>query len=465
MSIPAPLAAELQELEYRRDAAPIFKVLSKLRSPFWLDSSRSVATGVGGRYDIMSAEPSALLQTIGDITRITSSSGSVIETSNDDPYRLLQQQLDKHSGPKSDALLAHLPFSGGVCGYWGYELGAPSSTARDDIPDMQVGVYHWSIVFDHLEAKAWLAFSESCAQHLRQKIRVCLDLVGSSLDSGSFSVEPFLPKSDISHYQKSIEKIQDYIFAGDCYQVNYAQKFTATYHGDLLRAFCHLREQLPSPYSAYIPLGEGAILSFSPERFMHVDDGIVSTKPIKGTAARRANPVADTLAAKRLLASEKDRAENLMIVDLLRNDLGRVCRYGSVSVPALFELNSYANVHHLVSTVTAELKPNANCTDLFRASFPGGSITGAPKVRAMEIITELESEPRSAYCGSIGYIGFNGGMDTSIAIRTMVATADKLHCWGGGGIVADSEALLEYQESLDKIGVLMQALEARFGEA
>jgi len=203
---------------------------------------------------------------------------------------------------------------------------------------------------------------------------------------------------------------------------------------------------------------EGAILSHSPERFLKIEGRLVETRPIKGTIPRGSTPEQDRINAEQLSISSKDRAENLMIVDLLRNDLSKSCELGSVTAPNLFEIESYANVHHLVSQVSGHLRPDCTPAQLLKGCFPGGSITGAPKFRAMEIIDELERTDRSVYCGAIGYISSNGRMDSSIAIRTVVCDRENIYCWGGGGVVADSTPAGEYQESLDKIQVLLDGL-------
>jgi para-aminobenzoate synthetase component 1 len=233
------------------------------------------------------------------------------------------------------------------------------------------------------------------------------------------------------------------------------------YEGDPLGAYLKLRTNLPSPFSAFYEFDQGCILSISPERFIRVESRVAETKPIKGTIARGSTPIEDDAAARLLTGSLKDRAENLMIVDLLRNDLSRTCT--NIRVPELFGLQSFANVHHLVSTIRGEVKPALNAIDVLAKSFPGGSITGAPKIRAMEIIEELESVGRSVYCGSLGYISACGNMDTSIAIRTLVCNQGKIYCWGGGGIVSDSQVEQEYAESITKVKLLMDTLESNFG--
>jgi para-aminobenzoate synthetase component 1 len=263
---------------------------------------------------------------------------------------------------------------------------------------------------------------------------------------------------DRSGYASAFARVQDHIWAGDCYQINLTQRFRARVQGDPWYAYLNLRRTNPAPYSAYLDLPFGQILSSSPERFLTLRGGYVETKPIKGTRPRSTDPARDLALAQSLRASEKDRAENVMIVDLLRNDLGKVCVPGSVRAHPLFSIESFASVHHLVSTISARLAPERHPVDLIRACFPGGSITGAPKLRAMQIIESLEPHRRSVYCGCIGYIGFDGGMDLNIAIRTLLRSGEWIYAWAGGGIVADSEVESEYQESLDKAAALLEIL-------
>jgi len=260
-------------------------------------------------------------------------------------------------------------------------------------------------------------------------------------------------------YLQKFERIQQYLQSGDCYQINLAQRFTAGFEGDAYSAYLQLRHSNQAPFSAFIRLADAAVLSISPERFIEVKARQVETKPIKGTKPRFADPLLDTQSAEALRHSTKDRAENVMIVDLLRNDLGKVCTPGTVRVPALFAIESFPAVHHLVSTVTGQLDALYQPIDALRAAFPGGSITGAPKVRAMQIIEELEPHRRSVYCGAIGYISQHGHMDTNIAIRTLVISDQQIHCWAGGGIVADSQGMAEYQETYDKVGKILPVLQ------
>ncbi|MGD8677614.1 MAG: aminodeoxychorismate synthase component I, partial [Chromatiales bacterium] len=255
---------------------------------------------------------------------------------------------------------------------------------------------------------------------------------------------------DREEYRRQFARIQTWIRDGDCYQVNYTQRFDAYVEGDGWQAYREMRALNPVPFGAFLRFDELEILSFSPERFLKLEGRRVTTEPIKGTRPRSEDPGKDLRLQRELSQSIKDRAENLMIVDLLRNDLGRVCEPGSIDVRDLFKVESFPTVHHMVSTVSGRLRDGEDAMSLLRACFPGGSITGAPKIRAMEIIEELEPARRGIYCGAIGHIGFNGDMDTSIVIRTLVRRGDRAHYWVGGGIVADSDPDEEYQECLDK---------------
>jgi para-aminobenzoate synthetase component I len=264
-------------------------------------------------------------------------------------------------------------------------------------------------------------------------------------------------------YLDAVSRVREYILAGDIFQTNLSQRFEAPLHERPWDLYLRLRTRNAAPFAAYFDMPDGAILSASPERFLRADaTGRVETRPIKGTRPRGIGPEHDGALGQALTESPKDRAENLMIVDLMRNDLSRVCLPGTVRVPELFALERYATVHHLVSTVVGQLAPGTDAFDLLRAAFPGGSITGAPKVRAMEIIAELEPSQRSVYCGSIGYWSVTGALDTNIAIRTMIAPADRPRVYfnAGGGIVADSDPAQEYRETLDKARGMIDALAA-----
>lgn len=434
-------------------------VLRHMDYPVWLDSGKPHSPY--GRFDILTAAPSIHLCTHGSKTLIAYEDGMTQESAIC-PFQLLASLL-----PTQQSTIDNLPFCGGALGYFGYDLGRHleklPELAHQDIalPDMSVGIYPWAIIQDHEQKAAWLITNPAIAPEY-DFVKITELVMNKEIkeSNGFFCIKRFEKNIDSDEYINAIKRIQEYIVAGDCYQVNFAQRFSSTYEGDPFVAYLTLREVLPSPFSGYMQLPQGAILSLSPERFIQVRDNQVETKPIKGTIKRGNTPKEDKQNAQWLLNSHKNRAENVMIVDLLRNDLSKHC--DNVKAPSLCELQSFANVHHLVSTVTATLKDFAHPIDVLRDSFPGGSITGAPKVRAMEIIEELEPTRRSLYCGSLGYMSADGQMDTSIAIRTLVCDENNIHCWGGGGIVADSEYDTEYQESIAKVKVLMDTLEKQF---
>lgn len=460
-------------LPYSSDSTLLFERLRHLPYPALLDSSGY--GGVFGRYDILCAQPTHLLKAADGKTHLmrVSQNGKLIQQPTAaDPFDALKQLLIEQ-GFDGQAT-AELPFCGGALGFFGYDLGRyvesiPTQACADiKLPDMQIGLYPWAIVTDHQRQTCHLVSHQLPRDKLEQ-VAKCLDQPANPVESGFQLSHSFRSNLSADDYRQRFEQIQQYIHSGDCYQVNLAQRFSSTYRGDCWQAYKTLRHATGTPFSAYLEFTNGAILSLSPERFLQVDDGLVETRPIKGTRPRHHDPLIDRQYKQELADSPKDRAENLMIVDLLRNDLGRSCKTGSVRVPELFKIESYANVHHLVTAITAELNQPIDVIELLRGSFPGGSITGAPKIRAMEIIEELEPHRRSAYCGSIGYIGFNGQADSSICIRTLVADSapsgngrGKLHCWAGGGIVADSDCESEYQETFDKVNNLLKGLEKRY---
>ncbi len=450
---------DITDFPYRPDAEALFATIRDLDDPIWMDSGKP--RSLSGRFDIITAQPATVLETVGKITRIITPQAT--HESREDPFALAQQLLDTLE--PIDHGLSHYPFLGGLAGYFGYDLGhrieaLPDLLGKvDSLPDLRLGLYNWALVLNHSSRKAWLIFRNDCPANLRETVSKRLKQAdsGQNLPDGA-STNPFEPSMSREAYLNAVSHIKAYIGQGDCYQVNLARHFSSEYQGDSWQLYRALRRILPSPYSCYYQFGERnqAVLSFSPERFLKLSAGQVETKPIKGTARRGRTVEEDQQNAIELMNSTKNRAENLMIVDLLRNDLGKTCQPGTIRVPKLFALESFPNVHHLVSTVTGKLRDGESPLSLLRGCFPGGSITGAPKKRAMEIIETLETCRRSVYCGSIGYISSTGRMDTNIAIRTILADGDKLHCWGGGGIVADSNAESEFQEILDKIRVLIE---------
>jgi len=442
---------EIAPLPYREDPLAYFAALRDRPGAVLLDSGRPAAPG--GRYDILSCDPLALLEVdaAGHIQGDPSLAGL-------SPFAAQQALLDRLPSEVPDS---QLPFLGGLIGYWSYDLGQRlepvPGRARDAVklPTSRVGLYDWALIQDHVCRQSWLVGSMS----RRSQVLEWLDTPARPT-TGFRLTAPFTAELSRDDYLARFATVQEYIRAGDCYQINLAQRFSAPFEGDLWTAYRQLRETTPTPFAGYMAWHDKAILSLSPERFLLCRHGRVETRPIKGTRPRGRTPDEDRQLAHELGVSLKDRAENVMITDLLRNDLGRVCRAGSVQVPQLCGLESYANVHHLVSVIVGELESDRRPMDLLAAAFPGGSITGAPKVRAMQIIDELEPSRRSAYCGSLGYVDVRGQMDTSIAIRSVVAEGEMLHLWGGGGLVADSRGEEEYIETLDKIRHLMDTLVA-----
>jgi para-aminobenzoate synthetase component 1 len=394
------------------------------------------------------------------------------------------------------------PFQGGVAGYIGYDWGAVLERlprARYDdlaIPDVVLGLYDWVVAWDHRSGAAWL-ISTGLAEETNgreQRARERLALVRERLSGpqrGEIAVRPeprVTARSDTTAdapsypvegiegagkiglrstftrqgYLQAVSRVREYIVAGDIFQANLSQRFESRWPHSTYELYSELRRRNPAPFAAYLGFGDLAVLSASPERFLRLDDARrIETRPIKGTRPRGLAPMHDAALGRALAESQKDRAENVMIVDLLRNDLSRVCRPGTVRVPELFALEHHPTVHHLVSTVVGEIEPGAGAVDLIRAAFPGGSITGAPKVRAMEIIAELEPTQRGVYCGSVGYLSATGSMDTSIVIRTYLVLDGRVYFQAGGGIVADSDPELEYRETLDKARGLIETLVAQ----
>ena len=387
------------------------------------------------------------------------------------------------------------PFQGGLAGYIGYDWGATlerlPAPRYDDlaISDLVLGLYDWVIAWDHRIGTAWListGLPETGAareRRARERMELARERLGrragrpaasriwpvsqGGLEAPSYPVEGIDGarkiglRSTFTHrgYLDAVARVREYIIAGDIFQANLSQRFQSALTEPSFELYRRLRKRNPAPFAAYLAFDDLTVLSASPERFLRLDENrLIETRPIKGTRPRGLGPMHDAALGRALAESAKDRAENVMIVDLLRNDLSRVCRAGTVRVPELFALEQHPTVHHLVSTVLGELAPGAAAVDLIRAAFPGGSITGAPKVRAMEIIAELEPTQRGVYCGSIGYISATGAMDTSIVIRTYVALRGQVYFQAGGGIVADSDVELEYRETLDKARALIETL-------
>jgi len=426
-----------------------------------------------GRYSFVSADP---VQWLVDSTN---------EPKFTDPFAELTHRLSAFKLPTVPGLP---PFQGGIAGLFGYGLQHAIEhiprTRFDEFkaPDLAVGVYDWALAWDHARNRAWLISTgypnegwkrRVCARQRLARIRELLDSRSHApreephAEREVYELAPQYPlpghagvtsNFDRDRYLAAVRRAIEYVHAGDCFQVNLSQRLLAPLAEHPLQLYGRLRERNPAPFAGYFDLGEFAIASASPERFIHVTGRDVETRPIKGTRLRGVTPEEERDRIADLVRSPKDRAENVMIVDLLRNDLGRVCEYGTVRVPKVCQVETYKYVHHLVSEVRGRLAAAKTPVDLLRACLPGGSVTGAPKVRAMEIIAELEPTARGPYCGSLGYIGFDGAMDTNILIRTFTAGRGWVQFPVGGGIVADSDPQREYEETLHKAEGLLRAL-------
>jgi para-aminobenzoate synthetase component 1 len=455
-----------------------------------------------GRYSFLTADPVSVVRSKGARTECLDPATETIRIVAGDALDALRELLAPHAAEPVPALP---PFQGGAAGYlaydWGRVLERLPAPRYDDLalPDVMFGLYDWVLAWDHDASRAWListgmpetspaARSDRAATRaaaVRERLQSpapSLQFPAPSLQSPasslqppasspqsapSYSVEPdwwdprIELRSSFTHpaYLDAVARVREYIIAGDIFQSNLSQRFEAALGEPPWALYRRLRMQNAAPFAAFLDFPGVAVVSASPERFLHVDvAGHVETRPIKGTRPRGVGPEHDGALGQALTESAKDRAENLMIVDLMRNDLSRICAPGTVRVPELFALERYPTVHHLVSTVVGELAPGCSALDALRAAFPGGSITGAPKVRAMEIIAELEPSERSVYCGSIGYWSVTGELDTSIVIRTAIVRGARVYFSAGGGIVADSDPEQEYRETLDKARAMIAAL-------
>jgi len=490
MRAPAPLIHELAPAPEPLDTCARFRDLPFL---LFLDSAPPTDPEHLGRYSFLAADPATAVRSKGLLTQELVE-GSWIRVAGD-PLAHIGALVAAHATAPVTELP---PFQGGAAGYvaydWGMMLERVPRARYDDlaVPDLLLGLYDWVIAWDHAAGRAWVistgipergvARQRRAAERLafvndrlgrpgagglpaRQKDAVAR---GAPPHQARSSAAPSYPVPGIpgvrsnftrEGYLNAVGRVIEYVYAGDIFQANLSQRLEAPLVGTPLDLYRRLRQRNPAPFSAFLDFGDLVVASSSPERFLQVQpDGRVETRPIKGTRPRGLSPEHDAALARALVESDKDRAENVMIVDLLRNDLSRVCRAGTVRVPELFAVEHYATVHHLVSTVVGELAPEHGAVDLLRAAFPGGSITGAPKVRAMQIIAELEPTQRAAYCGSIGYLSLTGALDTSIVIRTCLVLGRDVYFQVGGGIVADSDPEQEYRETLDKARGLIAAL-------
>lgn len=473
-----PMPPLVEELLPAPEAEDVFRRMAGLPHCLFLDSA--MAHAELGRWSFVAADPFDFVQCPAD--------GS-------DGLSLLAERLRRYAGVTHEELP---PFQGGAAGLLSYDLGRSlerTPAPRIDefhAPAMAVGLYDVVVAFDHAAGRAWIVsqgypeIEPSCRRrraverlawvrdHIKPRPLVAPHKSHEShkshwgaTDGRGFILAPQYELPGVSGvtsnfskdaYLRAIERAIDYVHAGDVFQVNIAQRLLAPARDDGVSLYRRLRRRNPATFAGYFDLGEFQILSTSPERFLKVTDGNVETRPIKGTRPRTGDPATDRAAEAELLASEKDRAENVMIVDLLRNDLARVCRPESVRVGQLCGIEAYEHVLHLVSTVHGRLCDGRSPIDLVQAAFPGGSVTGAPKVRAMEIIAELEPTARGPYCGSLGYLGFDGTIDLNILIRTITAARGWWQFPVGGGIVAESTPEGEYDETLHKAEGLLRSL-------
>ena len=448
----------IKEINTKLNSFEIYTIFRNEDNSFILDSAMDPKKL--GRYSFIGFNPFKIIK---------------YKNTKENPLDNLRNELNKYKVENN----THLPFIGGAVGYLSYDLGNYIEhlprTAKDDtnVYDLYFGLYNLVIVIDHLENKTYIATpnlniekEEKLIVDIENKIKKAEINGIEEICYEEKNVEPIKLNSNFTKasFENSVRKVQDYIRQGDIYQANLTQRFNGKTTLSSYELYRDLRKVSPAPFGALLNFEHSKILSNSPERFIKCIDNKVETRPIKGTRPRGKTIEEDLRLQEELRNSEKDRAELLMIVDLERNDIGRVSKIGSVKVPELFVIEPYANVNHLVATVEGRLKDNLDCIDVIKATFPGGSITGAPKIRAMEIIDELEPTQRNVYTGSIGYIGFNGDMDLNIAIRTIIKQGENVYFQVGGGMTWDSNPEDEYQETLDKAKSIMKALRGYYEE-
>lgn len=415
--------------------------------------------GNPGRYQFFSARAATTVK----LTPDASDSATERHDSAASLPRRLTALAEPFLGPVAGT---RFPFPGGWAGYVSYEFGYLREARLAALcpvipcPIFNAGLFLWIACYDRQTDQHSLFVHPDCDTDTVNLVRTWRTKAEATAPTEWRMTESFKPTQTREAFLGRLKSVQDYIQAGDCYQANLSQQFAGQYSGDPWHAFQALSRAHPTPFSAFLRLESQTVMSLSPERFLEIEDGLVETSPIKGTRPRGATPDEDAALAQELRESGKDQAENLMIVDLLRNDLSLNCQPGSVKVSQLFNLESYQNVHHLVSHIQGRLAPGIEPFKALLDAFPGGSITGAPKIRAMEIIHELEPHWRGPYCGSVFYWGLNGRIDSNIAIRTLFCDAGHVWCWGGGGIVADSDPASEYEETLTKVRPLMDFLES-----
>ena len=440
-----------KKIKYYENSCVYGELLHKNDWFIFLDSCNDV--GDYGRYDILSSNPRIKVTSNGNYINVIED--NLTSSFYDNPLYILEKYY------KIRKFDTDLPFNNGMIGYFGYEAfnflpnNNKDNNDSEVFPDIAVGFYDWAIVVDHEKKETWVTFLDKNS---------IVDNIITKFSSENLKVKynhnynfsDFKQNISEEKYIDNVLKIKEYISSGDCYQVNYSQNFEVNYSGNAWDIYKDLRKINPAPYSSFFKVSDQFIISSSPERFISIKDSLIETKPIKGTLKRLIDKNLDYEQINILKNDEKNIAENLMIVDLLRNDLSKCCELHSVKVTKLFDIESYTSVHHMVSTVVGTLNPKTTSIDILKACFPGGSITGAPKKRAMEIISELENRKRGIYCGSVGYFDGNNNMDTNICIRTITLTENKISFAAGGGIVYDSDPRDEYHESLEKVSVFIK---------
>ena len=461
----------IEEIFMAPEPSWCFEAFAHRPHSFFLDSGMDPAKL--GRYSFMGSDPFLVMRSRGD--KITLLRDGKEELRRGNPFDILGWFLTVFA---VDCDNPPVPFIGGAVGYLSYDLchfiERLPTTAVDDLqfPECYLCFYDVIVACDHLKGKTFVIstglpeFEEekrkAKAEARLQEIKSRISLSPPPLTADEYKPpEKIVLKSNFSHesYLKAVETAREYICAGDIFQVNLSQRLETEITIPPYELYKRLRKINPAPFANYFGFNDVSVVGASPERFLKLTGDHVETRPIKGTRPRGRTEQEDKELAESLLDSKKDRAENVMIVDLERNDIGRVCRYGSVNVTELAILETYPTVYHLTSTVVGQLSEDRSLTDLLKATFPGGSITGAPKVRSMEIIDELEPTRRSVYTGSLGYLGFNGDIDLNIVIRTILVKDKRVYFQVGGAITYDSDPQSEYIETLDKGKAMILALQ------
>lgn len=444
----------ITKIPYRLDSTSYYEQIRHLDWPIFFDSCYQPDREKSqyARYDIISADP--FIKITSDLNSIKVSEKNKVFHTNEDGLRVVENYINKYSKEYSE-----IPFIGGAIGYCSYEMNEINNEDFN-LPKISMGIYDWALIVDHFLQEAYLVTTnsdEDTAKNWSNYTKLLNDI--EVKESNKFVVKNEIEdKLNFEGYRKKFNAVIDFLKEGDCYQINLSKQYKVQVEGDSWQFYKKFRNSNKSRYMAFLDFSDFEIISGSPERFIQVKNNEVNTRPIKGTTGRHKDLVVDQKKAQALRESIKDQSENLMIVDLLRNDLSQNCDVGSIKVSELFELESYPNVHHLVSTIKGNLKKQSNMIQLFSDSFPGGSITGAPKIRAMEIIRELEEHHRELYCGSVVYFSFNRSMDSNIAIRSLFRKDDHLYFYSGGALTISSNDKDEFQEIEDKVRIIKNTI-------